>query len=304
VTLTMMIVAPWGVWACSDHRLTPLDGQRDIIDRSVKQIVLRTADGEVVITYAGIGSVDVHRGEDQWEQDVHISEWLRPLLRNDNWNLDQVQTMIRDWATAKWGPTWSAGGWRHWFLVGGFSRGRPVAAEITNASGPPGFGPLPRLEIKPYPAQEAPQLLIRGAGVGAISSDDRDLLDRITRRQPRRAKSWMRVLAGVHQRAQRSGGPGSATVSEGCLTTSMPPNYGTDETGHLEQVLHWERPDAGPDQALPPVPSLLFGLDLTAAWEADHHIRTYLDAGQEPPKDALERWSDAIKRGMLAPRDP
>lgn len=100
MTLTMMIVAPWGVWACSDHRLTPLDGQGDIIDRSVKQIVLRTADGEVVITYAGIGSVDVHRGEDQWEQDVHISEWLRRLLRNDNWNLNQVQTMIRHWATA------------------------------------------------------------------------------------------------------------------------------------------------------------------------------------------------------------
>jgi hypothetical protein len=117
VTLTIMNVAPWGVWTCSDHRLTPLDGQGEPTDMSVKQIILRSADGEALITYSGMGTV---------EDDVHLSEWLRRLLRNENWNLDQIQLLIRNWATAKWGATLCARGRPHWFLVGGFSHGCPL----------------------------------------------------------------------------------------------------------------------------------------------------------------------------------
>jgi hypothetical protein len=88
------------------------------------------------------------------------------------------------------------------------------------------------------------------------------------------------------------------------MTMGMPPNYGTPETGDLEQLFHWAGTDAEPGGSLPPVPLLVKGLDMTTVYEADHLIRPYLEAGQVPPEEARERWSEAIKHGMVAPPNP
>jgi hypothetical protein len=184
---------------------------------------------------------------------------------------------------------------------GGFIHGQPLAAEVTNVQGSPGSWPLPHFVINRYPV---PQLLVRGAGREAIREDDWELLDRITHRQPKRVKSYMRVLAGIHQRAQQSGLPGSETVSEACMTLAMPPNYGTPETGDLEQMFHWTSPDAPPDRSLPPVPLLVKGLDMTAVYEAYHLIAPSLEEGRIASREELDRWSEAMLRGMVAPPEP
>jgi hypothetical protein len=283
-----MIVAPWGVWSCSDHRLIPFDRQGDPTDTSIKHITIRCADGEVLITYAGLGAI---------KDDLHLSEWLRRLLRNENWSLDQIIQRISYWSTKRYGPPLAAHNRPHSFLVGGFSHGHPRAVEITNIRRSD-WSVRNHFTVEKL---EVPELLISGKGQRAITSEDWTLLHKMTHRRPKRRKAYMRVLAAVHRRAKLTGLSESETISQGCITTSMPPDYGTPETGDLEQLFHWSTPNAGPGKSLPHVPILGKGLDYTAVFEASHLIAPYLEAGEQPSQEALDRWSDAIRRGLVAP---
>jgi hypothetical protein len=130
----MTIVAPWAVWMCSDHRLTPAEGQGEINDFSVKQIIMQSADGEVLITYTGMGTV---------ENDIHVSEWLRRMLRNENWNLDQIETLIQHWAAAKWGRSWPLGDVDIGFRWGASAMVNPSLPRSPTSRGRPDRGRSP-----------------------------------------------------------------------------------------------------------------------------------------------------------------
>ena len=74
VTLTMTIVAPWGVWQCADHRLVWIERGKatDREDFSVKHLAIRCPDGVAPISYSGIGALD---------RKLHVSDWMRELIR-------------------------------------------------------------------------------------------------------------------------------------------------------------------------------------------------------------------------------
>ena len=57
MTLTMTIVAPWGVWQCADHRLVWIEGGKatEREDVSVKHLAIRCPDGVALISYSGLG---------------------------------------------------------------------------------------------------------------------------------------------------------------------------------------------------------------------------------------------------------
>jgi hypothetical protein len=58
VTLNITIVAPWGVWQCSDHRVVWLHQGKAIRtdDFSMKQVVMECLDGSALVTYTGLGA--------------------------------------------------------------------------------------------------------------------------------------------------------------------------------------------------------------------------------------------------------
>lgn len=94
MSLNITIVAPWGVWQCSDHRLTdPRTGQL-VDDTSVKHIGLYCPDGTGLLAYAGIGRVN----------EVCISDWVCEVLRGTTRSLVQSIDYLCEQATESIGP--------------------------------------------------------------------------------------------------------------------------------------------------------------------------------------------------------
>jgi hypothetical protein len=77
VTLTMTIVAPWGVWQSADHRLVWIERGKatEREDVSVKHLAIRCPDGVALISYSGLGALD---------RKLHVSDWMRELVRGEN----------------------------------------------------------------------------------------------------------------------------------------------------------------------------------------------------------------------------
>jgi hypothetical protein len=56
MTLLITIVAPWGIWQCSDHRLTDVTAKiRD--DFAPKQVTIIAEDGIALLSYTGLGKI-------------------------------------------------------------------------------------------------------------------------------------------------------------------------------------------------------------------------------------------------------
>ena len=128
MTLTMTIVAPWGVWQCADHRLIWIDGGKvtDREDFSVKHMAVRCPDGVALITYSGIGALD---------RKLHVSDWMRELVRGDNRRtVDGTLIRIREAATMDLARPGKAHGVVHWFVAGVFLQ-RGQAREAVTAPG-------------------------------------------------------------------------------------------------------------------------------------------------------------------------
>jgi hypothetical protein len=94
MTLVMTIVAPWGVWQCSDQRVAwavpnRRTGQLDIKrvdDSSVKHIQFQCRDGTALLAYSGLAKV----GTDD------ITDWLRRQLRGQSRTVDETLIRIRE----------------------------------------------------------------------------------------------------------------------------------------------------------------------------------------------------------------
>jgi hypothetical protein len=155
MTLNIAIVNQWGVWQCSDLRLTAWPGGVVIDDYSIKHVSVRATDGAALITYTGLGKV---KGE-------HISGWLRRTIRGESRTVEETLSIIRDRATAQLGDVAAQAGIHHTFSVGAFLSGWPCAFLITNMDP---ADPLDRPPLKEFtgahpPSQALPPHKARGA---------------------------------------------------------------------------------------------------------------------------------------------
>src|SRR6266567_527499 len=86
MTLNLTIVNPWGIWQCSDHRLTDTVTGKLVDDYSIKHVILRCPDGAALLAYAGAGRIN----------SLDLSDWLREILRGESRTLDQTCIHIRN----------------------------------------------------------------------------------------------------------------------------------------------------------------------------------------------------------------
>src|SRR5262249_24867114 len=122
MTLNITVVAPWGVWQSSDHRLTDLPKRDRYDDNTVNTLKLRCRDGFALVTYTGIGKLD----------GINVCEWRRSLVGGKSRPVDETLIRIREEATVWLGQAGPQYGLHHTFAVGAFIQGKAWAACISN----------------------------------------------------------------------------------------------------------------------------------------------------------------------------
>src|SRR4030042_2507452 len=130
MTLNITIVAPWGIWQCSDHRVSIIQCGKIVKkdDNSMKHIAVSCRDGTALISYAGLAEIE----------GLHISDLLRELLRGQSRSLDETLIFIREQATLTLAPVaskYKEG--HHFFNIGAFLAGKPWGVIISNATPSP-----------------------------------------------------------------------------------------------------------------------------------------------------------------------
>ena len=244
MTLNQTIINQWGVWQCSDHRVTnPATGEI-VDDYSVKQIILQCTDGTALLAYAGAGKVS----------SVDLSDWIRETIRGESYTLDQTLILIRENATRDLAPHLLARGIRHMFSIGAFLAGRPWAIQIRNFNAPSG---VPS-EVVLNRFETIAKVVDPGQGLvfiypHAILGPDQRKLMTLANRKPRTPKEFRDLLASINRRFAATPS-GRKTVSPGCVTSYMPP-----KGQPVESEFHGGT--AGPTPLV--IPTLLFGIDTT-----------------------------------------
>jgi hypothetical protein len=271
------------MWHCTDHRLTFIDGSSisHYEDTSVKSIALKCPDGTALISYTGVGALQ--------QGDVHVSDWLRTLLRGESRSLDETLIFIREAASAVLGRPAARAGIPHHFVVGAYLAGNPWIAEISNVS--PGSGINSRFETRAQ-RLDGPAVLAAGARA-AIEPSDFRLLQRVAQARPRRKEDYHRVLADVNARAAAAPHPDSAVISPGCLTHSIHRN---DPTVHTQ--FHGD--DAG-DESIKVAPLLLFGIDTTEMMRVMSEHMAAVRRGDDVDDDAFSRLTEQAARRSVEP---
>jgi hypothetical protein len=250
MTLNITIIAPWGIWQCTDARLTRWPDARYYEDVSIKHLHVGCRDGSALIAYAGWGKI----------HDYSIADWLRRQIRGDSLTLDETLIRIRERATLKLGRVSVKAGIQHTFNIGAFLAGRPWAIVISNMNPavPPSITapPVAEFNTSALVIDKEPMVLVTGAGRDAISKDDWALLDKISKRRPKRSVDYRKVLVGINERAANDRSAAGKSVSKMCTTSYMPP-----EGIPIEAEVHsW---DSAGDKADQIVPSVHLGIDLT-----------------------------------------
>src|SRR5688500_3582378 len=118
MTLVITIVAPWGVWQCSDHRLTNPTTGKSADDFAVKQFSVTCPDGVALIAYTGLGRIGPQ----------YVSDWIGKVLQGEVRTLQQSFQKLRDELTTQVG--------RKAPLIlnaGAYVQGRMFFIGVTNA---------------------------------------------------------------------------------------------------------------------------------------------------------------------------
>lgn len=245
MTLNITVVTPWGIWQCSDHRLTdPLTGSSES-DDSVKHLAFHFPDGGALLTFCGIGSVG----------GVSISDWVREVMRGGNRSLDQSLVFLTEQATISIGPL-VAGKFWHMFTIGAFLRQRPWVIQIRNFAtttprekGPP----VGEFLMATQQITDRPMLLVSGTREALTEQNIDDLASVISRR-PNRPTDYHELLAKYNRLASQHPTFGRF-ISSSCLTSYMPP-----EAIPIESRQH-DDSENPPTQIT--VPILVYGIDAT-----------------------------------------
>jgi hypothetical protein len=286
MTLNLTIVNPFGVWQCSDHRLTDPATWKSVDDHSIKHVIFRCPDGSALLAYAGAGRIGT----------VDLSDWIRESLRGETRTLDETFIQIRENATRDLAPLLHAPGILHMFSIGAFVAGRPWVVQIRNFIVQSGLPPGPALNRFDTVAKE-----ITGQGQGfmfgdpgAFTSADLTRLTALATKKPRRPKDFRGLLASLNLRAAATES-GRITISPGCVTTYMPP------AGEpFESEFHNE---ADSPAAPLTVPILLFGVDMT---EMQRALMTQLPASPGSTSQSgssLQQETERAGKKSVTPRN-
>jgi hypothetical protein len=265
MTLNLMLVAPWGIWQCSDNRLTAWEngenGQavpRIVDDYSVKHVVICCPNGAALVTYTGLGRIGR----------IPIEEWVRCQIRGEVRSVDQTLVLIRERATRDLAPVAAAANLIHTFSIGAFVRGQPWAVVISNAQDgrrvPDFLRHPPTGEFKTE-ARKVQEPVVWTTGVrGAVRADDWVLLQRVKARRPSRRRDILRLLAAINLRAKKHRDYGGF-ISASCITSYMPPTGRPVFSEHHREI-----------SALNPTviaPAVVFGVDVTEMMRHAHRRR-------------------------------
>lgn len=285
-TLNITIVALWGIWQCSDIRLTrwpPRKGPDARQDVSIKHVSVHCPDGVALITYAGLGRV----GQDS------VADWVRKQIRGQSRTLDETLILIREKATVELSRSAVRQGIHHIFNIGAFLGGRPWGIVISNVKPAPPFDKGPPIAEFNTSAEvatnEKPMVLVTGGGRAAITKEDWVLLDEISRRKPERPSDYRQELANIVHRAALQGSSASKLISKACQTVYIPPEGIPSESElHRWYLAQQEKADRV-------VPLVFRGIDVTETEQVQYEHFDTLTAGDWSPK-AAERSIEIFER--------
>ncbi len=243
MTLNITLANSWGIWQSSDYRLTDPNTGEPFDDPSNKCITIDCSDGNIHLIYSGIGRV----------YDVHISDWLRRMLRGELRTVDNTLILIREEATRQLGPI-VRGKFDHCFSIGAYINGLPWVVVISNDNGHQ--GKLFKFNTWAKKIDDGPGFIITG-DKHAVTAADINLLTKVSKKCPKRMADYRNLLAHINKRASRN----SKLISPECFSRSMhpedPKNPGEGEGGGAvyfsSKSAHWKI-----------APTLVSGVDFTA----------------------------------------
>src|SRR5262249_44825509 len=162
-----------------------------------------------LVTYTGIGKL----------HGIHVSDWLRTVLRGESRTVDETLIRIREEATAWLGQAGPQYGLHHTFAVGAFIQGKAWAACISNVLPEPPYAkaaPLDHFGTSALGVETDPFIMITGVR-SAVATEDVERLRKVARVHAKRPDDLRGLLAAVNRRAARRSG----SISPGCITSYM-----------------------------------------------------------------------------------
>lgn len=289
MTLNLTIVSSWGIWQCTDSRLTRWPDVRRYEDSSIKHLHILCSDGSALITYSGWGKI----------RHQSVADWLRLQIRGRTLTLDETLILIREQATEKLGSISVKNRIHHTFNIGVILAGRPWGVVITNVQPTPPFDqnpPLPEFNTSAVMVEQESLVLVTGGGRNAITQQDWQLLNKISKHRPKRSADYRRVLADVNRRTSEQRSKAAKLVSKACMTSYMPP-----EGIPVESELHWW--DSASSHADVVVPNILWGIDGT---EMQQILVKNLDknrAGMPETEERLNREIEEAGKRSVEPNN-
>jgi predicted ester cyclase len=230
-----MLVTPWGVWQSSDFRLTR--SGRTFNEWSIKHVCVRCPDGTALITYTGAG----------WVKGADTSAWLAKQLTGEVRSLYETIEHTQAQASAQ---KVRDGFSLHAFMVGAFTRGKPIAYSIECQA------PNHDFQIVEQPLGRP---LVKGED-RALNNSDRKLLERASEHRPKHIPGdYLNLLANVNKRAASHTKYGSA-ISRASYTAYLAP-----EADNATGIVHrW----GAKDPVDPPlaIPMVFLGIDYTSSF--------------------------------------
>lgn len=247
MTLNITLIAPWGIWQCSDYRLVDARNGQLMDDYSTSHLAVTCQDGSALIAYTGLCDLG----------GVHTWDWLRRILRGQAGTLNDTLGLIREAATATFGEKACELHVHHTFTVGAFLNEKPWAIGISNIQPVPDFEdhpPLPEFSISAVEVQEEPFILVTGTRE-AVGLAELRALRRTVSKRPKRPAEYRKLLANTNRKAAKHPLYGQR-ISTACLTSYMPPMGASAE----QEAYNW---GAALPQNVRSIPHIVRGIDST-----------------------------------------
>jgi hypothetical protein len=124
MTQTITLISHHGIWQSSDMRTSIGGATTD--DFAIKHVMVTCPDGVALLSYGGAGSVRVAG------QYVHLSDWIRQIVRGHGRGLDETFIYLCERATEDLGKLLFKEKIAHMFTIGSFLNGMPWVLQIRN----------------------------------------------------------------------------------------------------------------------------------------------------------------------------
>lgn len=227
MTLNITALTPWGIWQCSDFRLTYLSPHAGFADISVKHLMLQCPDGKALIIYTGLGRFrDPSRrpsfvGGHANFTEIDIAEWLADRLAGETRTLRETAEHVASEGTKLLADLRYRG--ELTFSMASFSSRGPGLRVISNLSqAGQGFLMTPSRQVRVIEYAIAGPLIVYAGEMRAVSSRDRALLLDAFRHRPRHWQEFSTLLGDVNERASKARTFGKV-ISPSSYVSYLPP---------------------------------------------------------------------------------